>query len=51
MQGIELRNRKSLMKIAEREAGTSYEQGWKTYAYAAPFTKQGILATEEIVAQ
>lgn len=24
--------------VAEREAGNDYEQGWKTYGFAAPFS-------------
>jgi len=40
------------MEIAEREAGKSYEQGWKTYGYAAPFTKQDVSASAvDIVAK
>jgi hypothetical protein len=28
----------------EREANKSYEQGWKTYGFAAPFSRDGIAA-------
>ena len=40
------------METIEREVGKSYEQGWKTYGYAAPFTKHDDSAsTVEVVAQ
>jgi len=40
------------MGPTEREAGKSYEQGWKTYGFAAPFSKQDVSASAmEVVAQ
>jgi hypothetical protein len=35
---------------AERDPETSYEQGWKTYGFAAPFSKQGIAAVGKTTA-
>lgn len=40
------------MKTVEREAGKSYEQGWKTYGFAAPFTQHDVSASSvEVAAQ
>ena len=33
----------------EREAEKDYEQGWKTYGFAAPFSRHGITAVSRTV--
>lgn len=40
------------MHQTEREVGKDYSQGWKTYGFAAPFSKQDLpTSAKAVVAQ
>lgn len=39
---------KLTQSVAEREEGNSYQQGWKTYGFAAPFSSVEVKKQESV---